>query len=165
MNDNGLIENENGFVECDTCRAKPGSPRLCSGCLHNRKLIADLVRGQQLRPKVPAVAKGRQKKPAQDGPKGKFRCPRCDKMRPKLGAIYVKWDGETDMLTCEVCAPKLAEERRAAMVNMSHGDLVEEATSILWRVIQQASRGEEPSEDDCRMVILDVLEAAKKEKP
>ena len=25
-----------GFVECDTCRTKPGSPTLCSGCLANR---------------------------------------------------------------------------------------------------------------------------------
>ncbi len=24
------------FMECDTCRAKAGSPYLCSGCLHNR---------------------------------------------------------------------------------------------------------------------------------
>ena len=30
------------FVECDTCRAKPGSPRLCDGCLSNRKVIGDL---------------------------------------------------------------------------------------------------------------------------
>lgn len=28
------------FVECDTCRAKPGSPFLCRGCLHNRDAIA-----------------------------------------------------------------------------------------------------------------------------
>lgn len=27
------------FVECDTCRAKPGTPPLCAGCLHNRRLI------------------------------------------------------------------------------------------------------------------------------
>lgn len=30
------------FMECDTCRAKPGSPELCKGCLHNRKLINKL---------------------------------------------------------------------------------------------------------------------------
>ena len=30
------------FIECDTCRAKPGSPRLCDGCLSNRKVIGDL---------------------------------------------------------------------------------------------------------------------------
>lgn len=29
------------FVECDTCKAKPGSPLLCAGCIHNRKVIAD----------------------------------------------------------------------------------------------------------------------------
>lgn len=27
------------FKECDTCRAKPGSPILCSGCRHNREVI------------------------------------------------------------------------------------------------------------------------------
>lgn len=27
------------FMECDTCRAKPGSPPLCRGCLHNRNVI------------------------------------------------------------------------------------------------------------------------------
>ncbi len=30
------------FLECDTCRAKPGSPQLCNGCLHNRTLIGKL---------------------------------------------------------------------------------------------------------------------------
>lgn len=30
------------FQECDTCRAKPGTPALCSGCLHNRWLIGEL---------------------------------------------------------------------------------------------------------------------------
>lgn len=29
----------NDFVECDSCRAKPGSPTLCYGCLNNRDLI------------------------------------------------------------------------------------------------------------------------------
>jgi len=29
------------FEECDTCRKKPGSPTLCSGCLNNRKVITD----------------------------------------------------------------------------------------------------------------------------
>lgn len=29
-----------GFMECDTCRAKPGTPLLCCGCLTNRTLIA-----------------------------------------------------------------------------------------------------------------------------
>jgi hypothetical protein len=27
------------FQECDTCRAKPGAPTLCLGCLHNRTVI------------------------------------------------------------------------------------------------------------------------------
>jgi hypothetical protein len=30
------------FVECDTCRAKPGSPILCGGCLKNRETISKL---------------------------------------------------------------------------------------------------------------------------
>jgi hypothetical protein len=30
------------FVECDQCRAKPGIPDLCRGCLHNRSLISAL---------------------------------------------------------------------------------------------------------------------------
>jgi len=32
----------NKFVECDTCRAKPGSPVLCNSCLSNRALIEKL---------------------------------------------------------------------------------------------------------------------------
>lgn len=35
-------EIEKSFRECDTCSAKPGSPTLCSGCLHNRDLIISL---------------------------------------------------------------------------------------------------------------------------
>lgn len=30
------------FMECDTCRAKCGTPILCNGCLHNRILITKL---------------------------------------------------------------------------------------------------------------------------
>lgn len=30
------------YEECDTCRKKPGSPTLCSGCLHNRHIISQL---------------------------------------------------------------------------------------------------------------------------
>lgn len=30
------------FQECDTCRAKPGTPLLCSGCLHNREAFTAL---------------------------------------------------------------------------------------------------------------------------
>jgi hypothetical protein len=36
------------FMECDTCLAKPGTPLLCAGCLHNREAIAILSR--HLRP-------------------------------------------------------------------------------------------------------------------
>ena len=28
-----------GFIECDTCKAKPGHPILCDGCLENRVTI------------------------------------------------------------------------------------------------------------------------------
>lgn len=34
---------EREFMECDTCRAKAGSPVLCRGCLHNRDLISKLT--------------------------------------------------------------------------------------------------------------------------
>jgi hypothetical protein len=30
------------FMECDSCRAKAGTPLLCVGCRHNRALIEDL---------------------------------------------------------------------------------------------------------------------------
>lgn len=33
----------NKFMECDTCRAKPGAPTLCEGCLHNRAVIERLT--------------------------------------------------------------------------------------------------------------------------
>lgn len=32
------------FMECDSCRAKPGTPPLCRGCFHNRELISSLKR-------------------------------------------------------------------------------------------------------------------------
>lgn len=32
------------FMECDSCRAKPGSPLLCKGCLHNRNVISKLIK-------------------------------------------------------------------------------------------------------------------------
>jgi hypothetical protein len=32
------------FMECDVCRAKPGMPELCRGCLHNREVIGELRR-------------------------------------------------------------------------------------------------------------------------
>ncbi len=36
------MKEEYKFIECDTCRAKPGSPPLCYGCLHNRDIIGKL---------------------------------------------------------------------------------------------------------------------------
>lgn len=33
----------NTFTECDTCRAKPGHPTLCGGCLSNRGAISLLT--------------------------------------------------------------------------------------------------------------------------
>ncbi len=30
------------FMECQTCRVKPGSPELCTSCLHNRSLVEKL---------------------------------------------------------------------------------------------------------------------------
>jgi hypothetical protein len=37
------------FMECDTCRAKPGSPTLCHGCLHNRDVISQYRRASLTR--------------------------------------------------------------------------------------------------------------------
>ncbi len=37
------------FVECDSCRAKPGTPVLCNGCLRNRATI------EALKPSAPVV--------------------------------------------------------------------------------------------------------------
>lgn len=31
------------YMECDACRAKPGAPDLCRGCLHNRTLFFSLL--------------------------------------------------------------------------------------------------------------------------
>lgn len=33
-----------GFWECDECASKPGSPTLCRGCLHNRRVIDGIRR-------------------------------------------------------------------------------------------------------------------------
>ena len=38
----GHVSLGHGFVECDSCKAKPGSPTLCSGCLHNRSRAAEV---------------------------------------------------------------------------------------------------------------------------
>jgi len=35
------VDNQD-FQECDTCRAKPGTPVLCAGCLHNRSAIENI---------------------------------------------------------------------------------------------------------------------------
>lgn len=32
------------FVECLSCQKLPGSPTLCSSCLHNRRVILSLKR-------------------------------------------------------------------------------------------------------------------------
>lgn len=36
------LSRELEFMECDSCRAKPGSPQLCTGCLNNREVIEKL---------------------------------------------------------------------------------------------------------------------------
>lgn len=36
------------FTECDTCAKKPGSPILCTGCLHNRRIINELRKSLDL---------------------------------------------------------------------------------------------------------------------
>ena len=41
------------FIECDSCRSKPGSPQLCSGCLVNRRRIEELE--SLLRSAVPGI--------------------------------------------------------------------------------------------------------------
>ena len=41
-NDEYEFEDNLEFMECDTCRAKPGCPVLCHGCLHNRAAINNL---------------------------------------------------------------------------------------------------------------------------
>ncbi len=49
------------FMECDTCRAKPGSPTLCLGCLHNREAIGLLSKkpslSSRLRDVIPELRK------------------------------------------------------------------------------------------------------------
>jgi len=49
-----------GFMECDTCRPKPGSPLLCNGCFHNRTVIA------RLQEKIEKLKRARKKKERQD---------------------------------------------------------------------------------------------------
>lgn len=56
MNDTMRLE----FMECDTCRAKPGTPELCRGCFHNRTAIYELngmlKSKQSVRPAQPVIA-------------------------------------------------------------------------------------------------------------
>lgn len=45
------------FMECDTCRAKPGMPLSCQGCLHNRAVIGKLNKiAHRDKPKQPPAA-------------------------------------------------------------------------------------------------------------
>lgn len=44
------------FTECATCAAKPGSPTLCSACLHNREAIHRLRRENQALTRLYAIA-------------------------------------------------------------------------------------------------------------
>ena len=48
--------NPNGFVCCDECRAKPGTPNLCRGCLHNHKMMSSHVKRSDQRLKRINVA-------------------------------------------------------------------------------------------------------------
>jgi hypothetical protein len=41
------------IVECDECRAKPGSPTLCKGCLANRATVAETA--TEIRKAVDAI--------------------------------------------------------------------------------------------------------------
>lgn len=43
MTTNTKREETYKFIECDTCRAKSGAPRLCEGCLYNRETIHVLL--------------------------------------------------------------------------------------------------------------------------
>lgn len=45
------MKDEIKFMECDSCRNKPGSPYLCIGCLHNRQAIESL--GKRGSPELP----------------------------------------------------------------------------------------------------------------
>lgn len=40
------------FQECTVCAAKPGTPALCSSCLHNRNLINELQKSQTTIPNI-----------------------------------------------------------------------------------------------------------------
>lgn len=46
----------NEFMECDICRKKPGSPKLCDACVHNRDLIQGLK--EELRARKLDMTKG-----------------------------------------------------------------------------------------------------------
>lgn len=53
-----MTGSQTGFMECDTCRSKPGSPELCAGCLHNRAVILEY---EQRLKDIAATAKKRMK--------------------------------------------------------------------------------------------------------
>ncbi|MEN6379238.1 MAG: hypothetical protein ABFD15_06640 [Methanofastidiosum sp.] len=44
------------FIECDTCRAKAGTPTLCQGCISNRATITKLKELLESSPKSPQEA-------------------------------------------------------------------------------------------------------------
>lgn len=46
--DDEIVLSHENFQQCDTCAAKPGSPTLCRGCIHNRVLIERLNRATKL---------------------------------------------------------------------------------------------------------------------
>ncbi len=54
-----LCNTREEFVECDTCRAKPGSPALCRECVERRELfmVVDQLRKYPGLMLLPGVAK------------------------------------------------------------------------------------------------------------
>jgi len=81
----GKFLSESGFVECDACRSKNGSPVLCYGCLHNRTIIEE--RDVQIRVLEEKVAELR--KLLETG----GRTPLLTINRDKPRSIKVKLDG------------------------------------------------------------------------
>lgn len=52
-----------GFMECEPCRNKPGSPQLCVSCLNNRALIETLEKAVEKRRPVAAPRQTRRLAP------------------------------------------------------------------------------------------------------